>query len=155
VRPFNRKVFKEGLDPQPGDMTTPRSLLERLLNEEEYKRAREFMVRYLAAYKVIEQNLSLFDKLARCRDVGEFIAALYEGLRVKDRVLNRLVDEVAAGNIGVVFEYKDPSELKRTFNVGHDHIERLVELAKDDPKLVGALLSALALAYGGLYEKKR
>jgi len=135
-------------------MSTPKGLLERLLNEEDYKRAREFVVRYLAAYKVIEQNLSLFDKLARCRDVSEFITALYEGLRVKDRVLDRLVDEVAAGNIGVVFEHKDPSELKRIFNVGHDHIERIVELAKDDPKLIGSLLSALALAYGGLYEKR-
>jgi hypothetical protein len=135
-------------------MSTPKGLLEKLLNEEEYKRAREFIVRYLAAYKVVEQNLSLFDKLARCRDVGEFIAALYEGMRVKDRVLDRLVDEVTAGNIGVVFEYKDPSELKRVFNVGHDQIERIVELAKDDPKLVGSLLSALALAYGGLYMKR-
>jgi predicted metal-dependent phosphoesterase TrpH len=130
-------------------------VLRRLLEDEEYKKAKDAFMRYLAAYKVIEQNLSLFDKMARCRDAGDFILAVYESIRVKDRILDRLVEEVKDGRIGVVFEYKSADELKKIFSVGQDHIEKLVELAREDPRVVGSFISASALAYAGLYEKGR
>ncbi len=104
---------------------------------------------------MIEQNLSLFDKMARCRDVGDFISTVYESIRVKDRVLDRLVEGAKEGRIGVAFEYKNIDDLKKIFNVGHDAIEKLIELAKENPRVVGSFISASALAYAGLYEEER
>ncbi|MEM1509163.1 MAG: hypothetical protein QXY49_02005 [Thermofilaceae archaeon] len=135
-------------------MTPKEDILNKLLNEEEYKKAKDSLVRYLAAYKVIEQNLSLFDKMARCRDVGDFVSTIYDGVRVKDRVLDLLVEGVTKKEIDVVFEYEEPGDLKRIFSVGQDQIEKIIELAKENPRLVGSLISALALAYGGLRERE-
>ncbi|MCS7105521.1 MAG: hypothetical protein NZ954_08205 [Thermofilaceae archaeon] len=130
------------------------NVLDKLLNVEEYRRAKEFLVRYLAAYKVVEQNLSLFDKMARCRDVNDFVSAVYEGVRVKDRVLDKLVEGVEKNELRVVFEYKNVSDLRNIFNVGQEHIELIIGLAREDPKLVGSYISALALAYGGISERR-
>jgi len=131
---------------------TVKEVLDKLLRDERYVRARDAMVRYLAAYRVVEKNLALFDKLARCRDPSDFIGALYEGVRVKERVLDKVVEGVKRGEIRVVFEFKDPSELARVFDVGQEHLNALVELAREDPRTVGALIASMALAYGGIYE---
>lgn len=136
-------------------MNPSKEVLSKLLEEERYVKAREGMVRYLAAYRVIEKNLALFDKLARCRDPSDFIGAIYEGMRVKERVLDKIVEGVKGGEIKVVFEYKDPSELARIFDVGQEHINALAELAREDPRIVGTLIASMALAYGGIYEVRR
>ncbi len=128
-------------------MSGSKEVLEKLFRDEEIKRARERFVRYLAAYKVVEANLALFDKMARCRDISELLSAIYEGVRVKDRVLARLEDGVKRGEYKITFECKD---VKGTFSVGHDDVEKLIDLARCDPKLVGTVLATLALAYGGV-----
>lgn len=125
-------------------------VLTRLLREEKYVKARDAVVRYLAAYKVIEQNLAIFDKLARCRDASEFVNAIYEGVRVKDRVLYKLVEGVKKGEIEVVFEYEKPEELGRIFDFGQESVTTLLELANEDPRTVGATLAVMALSYAGL-----
>ncbi len=126
---------------------SPKEVLEKLLTDEEYRRARERYVRYLAAYKIIEMNLSLFDKMARCRDVKELLTAMYESVRVKDRVLRRLEEGTRQGEFRITFECED---IRGTFNVGEDDLEKLMKLAREDPKTVGVVIATLALAYGGI-----
>jgi len=123
-------------------------ILNKLLVEENIKRARERYVRYLAAYKVVEGNLALFDKMARCRDLSEFLTAVYESTRVKDRVLRKLEEGVREGDYKITFEIEGP--ISSVFNVGQDDLEKLISLAKDNPRIVGSFLATLALAYGGI-----
>jgi len=124
-----------------------KNIAELLLTSEDYKSAREHYVRYLAAYKVVEGNLALFDKLARCRDFNDFLSAVYESMRVKDRVLDKLEEGVKRGDYEITFECDN---IKAAFSVGHDDIKKLIELARRDPKAVGTILATLALAYGGI-----
>ncbi|MEM0460418.1 MAG: hypothetical protein QXZ31_11165 [Thermofilaceae archaeon] len=133
-----------------GQTSSAMEVLQKLLKEEKYAKARDAIVRYLAAYRVIEGNLGLFDKLARCRDISDFMAAIYDGVRVKDRVLEKLVDGVKKNEIEVVFQYKEPEELVRVFDFGQEQLSTLLELASEDPRIVGTLIASLALAYGGI-----
>lgn len=121
-----------------------------MLREEKYVKARDAIVRYFAAYRVVEQNLGIFDKLARCRDTSDFVSAVYEGARVKDRVLAKLVEGVKRGEIEVVFEYKTPEELGRIFDFGQESVNSLLELASEDPRTVGVTIAVMALSYGGV-----
>ncbi len=121
-------------------------VLEKLLKGE-YRTARERYVRYLAAYKIVEQNLSLFDKMARCRDTNDVLSAIYESMRVKDRILNRLEEGVKRGDYRITFECDD---IRKAFSVGSDDVEKIMELAGEDPKTVGLVIATLALAYGGI-----
>ncbi|RLE88071.1 MAG: hypothetical protein DRJ67_03090 [Thermoprotei archaeon] len=127
-------------------------VLGKLLGKDEYGRARERYVRYLAAYKVVEQNLSLFDKMARSRDTSDLISAIYESMRVKDRVLASLEEGIRRGDYKLAFECDN---VRAAFSVGHDDIEKILELAREDPKITGVVLATLALAYGGVQPVRR
>jgi len=103
----------------------------------------ERWTRYLAAYKVIEGNLALFDKLARCRDLREFQDALYEAARVKDRVIEKLREGVERNEITIS---RKPEE----FAVDDADLRELVELATKDeraPRMVGSLVASFALLH--------
>lgn len=105
--------------------------------------------RYLAAYRVVEGNLALFDKLARCRDFREFEAAVYEALRVRDRVRQRLRErverrEVDIGNLTPEQFTVDDRDLKAVLN--------LAIKSPQAPRAVGALIASFGLAYGGVRE---
>lgn len=106
-------------------------------------------MRYLAAYRVIEGNLALFDKLARCRDFREFEMAIYEALRVKDRVKQKLRENVE--NQKIELYGLQPEH----FDVGKEALKSIMELATRNPqapRAVGALIASLGLAYGGIRE---
>jgi len=108
-------------------------------------------MRYLAAYRVIEGNLALFDKLARCRDFREFEMAIYEALRVKDRVKQKLRENVE--NQKIELYGLQPEH----FDVGKEALKSIMELATRNPqapRAVGALIASLGLAYGGIKEVK-
>jgi len=103
----------------------------------------ERWTRYLAAYKVIEGNLSLFDKLARCRDLREFQDALYEAARVKDRVIDKLKEGLEKGELQLSGQPED-------FAVDHRDLKELVELATTSekaPHVVGSLVASFALLH--------
>lgn len=122
-----------------------KELLERenILNE---------WMRYLAAYKVVEGNLALFDKLARCRDFKEFETAIYEALRVKDRVRQKLVEGVESNKIDI------GSLRPEQFDVNKEALKTVMELATrnpEAPRAVGALIASFGLAYGGIREVGR
>ena len=100
-------------------------------------------IRYLAAYKVVEGNLSLFDKLARCRDLREFQDALYEAARVKDRVMDKLKKGLARGEFQLSRQPED-------FEVDDKDLKELVELATANeraPRVVGSLVASFALLH--------
>jgi len=106
-------------------------------------------MRYLAAYRIIEGNLALFDKLARCRDFREFEGALYDALRVKDRVRQKLGERVERKEITI------SNLTPEQFSVDDRDLREIVELASRNPqapRAVGALIASFALAYGGIRE---
>ncbi len=108
-------------------------------------------VRYLAAYRVVEANYGLFDKLARPRDVEDFARAVYESVRVLERVLRRLKEGLARGEYKLTMEGIE--NVDKLFRVGRDCINRVLELAKHNPRLVGSVVASLALAYEGIQER--
>lgn len=104
---------------------------------------------YLAAYRVIEGNLALFDKLARCRDLKEFEIAMYEALRVKDRVKQKLRERVEKKELDIGNLTPDQ------FTVDDRDLRALMVLATKDPqapRAVGALIASFGLAYGAIRE---
>ena len=106
--------------------------------------------RYLAAYRIMEGNLALFDKLARCRDFKEFEIALYEALRVKDRVRRKLSENLKSNKIKL-YSGLAPEQ----FNVDENDVKILMELATKNPqapRAVGSLIASFGLAYGGIQE---
>ena len=106
--------------------------------------------RYLAAYRVVEGNLALFDKLARCRDFKEFEAAVYEALRVKDRVRQKLRERLERGEISIAGNLSLDQ-----FSVDDRDLRAIIELATKTaqaPRAVGALIASFGLAYGGIRE---
>jgi len=119
--------------------------IEKILTDE----CVEAYVRYLGAFRVIESDYGLFDKLARPRDVEDFTRAVYESVRVQDRVLEKLRDGVSRGDYELVGEVED---VERAFRVGKNCISRIIELAKDNPRLIGSVIASLALAYDGIRE---
>lgn len=126
-----------------------KSVVEVILGE----RCIDALVRYLAAYKVVEMNYGLFDKLARARDPRDFSNALYEAMRVKDRVLMKLNEGVKRGEYEVLGEVRD---VKLAFDVGSNCISKVLDLASKsgDIRHVGAVIASLALAYEGVKSRR-
>lgn len=116
------------------------NLVEELLNDDCVNR----FVRYLEAYRRAESNYGLFDKLARPRDFEDFAKAIYECVRVEDRVLRRLSEGLKRGQFALtVGEVKD---IRKMFSPGKECVSALLARAKDNPRLVGAILASLALS---------
>lgn len=108
-------------------------------------------IRYLGAFRVIESDYGLFDKLARPRDFEDFARVVYESIRVQERVLSRLKDGILRGEYEVV---GDVGDVEKAFRVGKNCLSKIMELAKDNPRLVGSLIASLALAYEGIRERR-
>ena len=104
-------------------------------------------VRYLGAFKVVESDYGLFDKLARPRDFEDFAKTVYDSVRVQERVLRRLQEGMSRGDYEVIGEVRD---VDRAFRVGKECLSKIIELAKDHPRLVGSIIASLALAYEGV-----
>lgn len=117
------------------------------------ERCVEKYVRYLGAFRVIESDYGLFDKLARPRDLEDFARVLYESMRVQERVLKKLEDGIFRKDYELV-EGMGGIEIDALFRVGKDCLARIIELAKENPRLVGSIIASLALAYDGVREKK-
>jgi hypothetical protein len=107
-------------------------------------------VRYLAAFKVVESDYGLFDKLARPRDIEDFASTVYSSIRVQERVLKRLQEGLEKGLYEVLGEIKDVS---KAFRIGKECVSKIIELAKDNPRFVGSIIASLALAYEGVRSK--
>jgi hypothetical protein len=107
-------------------------------------------IRYLAAFKVVESDYGLFDKLARPRDIEDFTSTVYSSIRVQERVLKRLQEGLKRGEYEVLGEIKD---VDKTFRIGKECVLKIIELAKDDPRFVGSIIASLALAYEGIKSK--
>lgn len=125
-----------------------KGLLERLLEEP----CVSSYVRYLGAFKVVESDYGLFDKLARARDLNDFVQTVYSSVRVQERVLKRLEEGLRSGDYEVVGEVK---EVDRAFRVGKDCISRIMDIAKENPRFVGSIIASLAVAYEGVKEARR
>lgn len=112
----------------------------------------EAYVRYLGAFKIVESDYGLFDKLARPRDFEEFVRVVYESVRVQDRVLERLREGVSGGEFEIVgYEAgRGAEDVERIFRIGKTCLLRIIELARGNPRLVGSLIASLALAYEGI-----
>jgi len=108
-------------------------------------------IRYLGAFRVIESDYGLFDKLARPRNFEDFARVVYESVRVQERVLSRLKDGILRGEYEVV---GDVGDVEKAFRVGKNCLSKIMELAKDNPRLVGSLIASLALAYEGIRERR-
>jgi len=119
------------------------SFVEKILSE----RCVDVYVRYLGALKVTESDYGLFDKLARPRNVEDFIRALYESVRMQERVLRRLREGISQGRYEVIGEVKD---VDKTFRISKDCLLKIIELAKNHPRIVGGVIASLALAYEGI-----
>jgi len=112
----------------------------------------ESYIRYLAAFKVIESDYGLFDKLARPRDINDLSRVIYESIRVQDRVLKKLAEGVEKGIYEIISEVKN---IDATFRVGKECLKQVIEIAEENPRLVGSLIASLALAYEGIKVKER
>jgi len=110
-------------------------------------------VRYLAAYKVVEGNLGLFDKLAKARKIEEFAQAVYEALRVKERVLKELEEGVQRGDYKITIP--DVTNIRDFFNVSDSVVKKILDLGNENTTLVGSVISSRALAYEGIVEVKK
>lgn len=108
-------------------------------------------VRYLGAFKVIESDYGLFDKLARPRDLEDFALTVYNSVRVQERVLRKLQEGAQSGEIEIIGEVKD---VNKFFRVGKECLSRIIELAKHNPRFVGSIIASLALAYEGVRPKR-
>ena len=123
------------------------SLINKILSEQ----CVDAYVRYLGVFKVVEGDFGLFDKLARSRDIEDLSRAVYESVRVQDRVLRRLQEGLSAGRFEVIGEVKD---VDRAFRVGKECLSRIIELAKENPRFVGSIIASLSLAYEGVKERR-
>ena len=119
------------------------------------------LMRYLGAYKVIEGDLGLFDKLSRVKNIDDFLTCIYVALRVKDRILTKLIEELKKGEESKyeVLALKDvkagniESSVRKLFEIGEETVRNVVKLSKENPSLVAILLASLALAYSGIRER--
>lgn len=125
----------------------------------------ENYVRYLGAFRIVESDYGLFDKLARPRDFEDFARVVYESVRVQERVLRKLKDGISKGEY-VVFmmeetrgteetEKIEEIEIDKLFRVGKNCLAKIMEFAKENPRLVGSIIASLALAYDGVREVGR
>lgn len=125
-------------------MSKPKEgLLEMILSEQ----CVDTYIRYLGAFKVIESDYGLFDKLARPRDIEDFALTVYNSVRVQERVLKKLQEGLQSGEIEIVSEVRDVS---RAFRVGKECLSKIIELARHNPRFVGSIIASLALAYEGV-----
>jgi hypothetical protein len=108
-------------------------------------------VRYLAAFKVVESDYGLFDKLARPRDIEDFTSIVYYSIRVQERVLKKLQEGLKKGDYEVLGEIKD---IDKAFRIGKECVSKIIELAKDNPQFVGSIIASFALAYEGIRSKR-
>jgi len=123
------------------------SLINKILSEQ----CVDAYVRYLGVFKVVEGDFGLFDKLARSRDIEDFSRAVYESVRVQERVLRRLQEGLSTGRLEVIGEVKD---VDRAFRVGKECLSRIIELAKENPRFMGSIIASLSLAYEGVKERR-
>lgn len=123
------------------------NFVEKLLSED----CVDAYVRYLGAFKVVESDYGLFDKLARPRDFEDFARTVYESVRVQERVLKRLQEGLSRGDYEVIGDVKD---IDKAFRVGKECLSKIIEFAKDHPRLVGSIIASLALAYEGVRSKR-
>lgn len=123
------------------------SLLEKIFSEG----CVDAYIRYLGAFKVVEADYGLFDKLARPRDIEDFTLTVYSSIRVQERVLKRLQEGLESGEYEVVGDVRDVS---RAFRVGRECVSKIIELAKDNPRFIGSIIASLALAYEGVKSKR-
>ncbi len=123
------------------------SLVDSLLSEP----CVDAYIRYLGAFKVVESDYGLFDKLARPRDLGDFAKTVYDSVRVQERVLKRLQEGVSDGRYEVVGEVRD---LDRVFRIGKECLSKVIDLAKGNPRFVGSIIASLALAYEGVRARR-
>ncbi len=128
-----------------------REIISRIFSEEDLKKAFDKCVRYLAAYRIVEGNLGLFDKMARCRDYNDFVSAIYEAMRVKDRVLSKLIEGVEKNQYELIFRIE--GDLRKVFDIGQEDVEKIFKSALENPRVVGTVLASLALAYSGIRVK--
>jgi hypothetical protein len=124
-----------------------KSLLEKIFSEESV----DAYIRYLGAFKVVEADYGLFDKLARPRDIEDFTLTVYNSIRVQERVLKRLQEGLEKGEYEVIGDVRDVS---RAFRIGKECVSKIIELAKDNPRFVGSIIASLALAYEGVKPKR-
>jgi hypothetical protein len=108
-------------------------------------------IRYLGAFKVVESDYGLFDKLARPRDIEDFTITVYSSIRVQERVLKRLQEGLEKGDYEVIGDVKD---VNSAFRIGKECLSKVIELAKDNPRFVGSIIASLALAYEGVKSKR-
>lgn len=108
-------------------------------------------IRYLGAFKVVESDYGLFDKLARPRDIEDFTLTVYNSIRVQERILKKLHDGLQKGSFEVVGEVKD---VNRAFRVGKECLSKIIEIAKNNPRFIGSIIASLALAYEGVKIKE-
>jgi len=131
-------------------------ILKKILEEENIKKKIDAFVRYLAAYRVVESNYGLFDKLARPRDIEDFARTVYESVRVRDRVLSKLYEGVKDGDYKITIEGElSRDRIERLFSVTKGDLEEIIKIAKDNPRLVGSIIASFALSYEGVYEVKK
>ncbi|MEM2613858.1 MAG: hypothetical protein QXO15_06475 [Nitrososphaerota archaeon] len=123
------------------------NLLEMILSEQ----CVNTYIRYLGAFKTIESDYGLFDKLARPRDIEDFTLTVYNSVRVQERVLKRLQEGLQSGEIEIIGDVKD---VDKTFRIGKECLSRIIELAKYNPRFVGSIIASLALAYEGVKSKR-
>lgn len=124
------------------------NLLETILSEP----CIDAYIRYLGAFKVVESDYGLFDKLARPRDIEDFTLTVYNSVRVQERVLKRLQEGLQRGDFEVIGEVRD---VNRAFRIGKECLSRIIEVAKSNPRFVGSIIASLALAYEGIKSKER
>ncbi|MEM1582287.1 MAG: hypothetical protein QXK89_07235 [Candidatus Bathyarchaeia archaeon] len=123
------------------------SLLEIILSEP----CIDTYIRYLGAFKVVESDYGLFDKLARPRDIEDFTLTVYSSVRVQERVLKKLQEGLQSGDFEVIGEVKD---VNRAFRIGKECLSKVIEVARSDPRFVGSIIASLALAYEGIKSRR-
>ncbi len=128
--------------------TKGQELIEKLLSEP----CIDAYVRYLGAFKVVESDYGLFDKLARPRDLEDFTRTVYDSIRVQERVLKRLQEGLSSGEFELA---GDVSDVDRAFRISKGCLSKVIELARENPRFVGSIVASLALAYEGVRMKRR
>ncbi|RLG84980.1 MAG: hypothetical protein DRO18_06480 [Thermoprotei archaeon] len=129
--------------------------IESLIENREIKK----FVSYLGAFKVIESDLGLFDELARVKDIEGFASVINKFLRVKDRVINKLIEGIKANeyNVPALGELKEKGleeGVRKVFDVGSETVKEVLKLAEKNPHLVATVISSLSLAYSGIRPKR-
>lgn len=150
--PYTQYIFRK--TQAPGSILSKAvDVLKKILEEENVKKKIDAFVRYLAAYRVVESNYGLFDKLARPRDIEDFTRTVYESIRVRDRVLSKLYEGVKDGKYKVTVEGKlTKDSIERLFGITKSDLEEIIKTAKDNPRLAGSIIASFALSYEGVFK---